>query len=64
MNDLGFFFALFQCIEMTYFFLLQVLLTVRGSALNLTPHLVQKAHSLSIVHLLSYKLGALCCFCG
>lgn len=43
--------------------LLQVLWTVIGSAMNLMPHLVQKAHSLSIVHLLCYKLGALCCFC-
>lgn len=32
--------------------------------MNLTPHFVQKAHSLSVVHLLSYKLGALCCFVG
>lgn len=43
---------------MNYVFSLQVI------GISLTPHLVPKAPSLSIVHLLPYMLSALCCSVG
>jgi hypothetical protein len=39
-------------------------MAVIGSTMNLMPHLVHKAYSLSIVHLLSCKLGAVCYLTG
>lgn len=43
---------------MNYFSSLQVI------GMTLTPHLAHKASSLSIVHLLPYRQGALYCFVG